>query len=31
MTPEDAIALTLGEGLQRTNDYWTGVADSAQA
>ena len=30
MTPEDAIALTLGEALQRMNDYWTGVADSAQ-
>jgi hypothetical protein len=28
MTPEDAIALTLEEALQRMNGYWTEVADT---
>ncbi|MCU1417069.1 MAG: cytotoxic translational repressor of toxin-antitoxin stability system [Schumannella sp.] len=28
MTPEDAIALTLEEALQRMNDYWTEGADT---
>jgi hypothetical protein len=28
MTPEDAIALTLEEALQRMNNYWTEVADT---
>jgi hypothetical protein len=28
MTPEDAIALTLEEALQRMNDYWTEAANT---
>lgn len=31
MAPEDAIALTLEEALQRMNEYWTDVADTDDA